>query len=109
VWRNDGVWISESDVSVFPLGPDGRGLGLLRDGGSYAWSAENEVILFDPSGAETGRFTVQDYSWNSGAFTPEGDRVAPGVGYWELGLDQAPSHTLETGLNWAHTNSPLPP
>jgi hypothetical protein len=107
VWRNDGVWISESEVSVFPLGPEDRR--QLRDGGSYAWGPENEVILFDASGAETGRFTVQDYEPSSGSSTPEGDFVAPGVGYWELGLDRVPSGTLSTGLNWAHTNSPLPP
>ncbi|GAB4208860.1 MAG: hypothetical protein OHK0013_27690 [Sandaracinaceae bacterium] len=107
VWRNDGVWISESEVSVFPLGPEDRR--QLRDGGSYAWGPDNEVILFDASGAETGRFTVQDYEPSSGSSTPEGDFVAPGVGYWELGLDRVPSGTLSTGLNWAHTNSPLPP
>jgi hypothetical protein len=107
VWRNDGTWISESEVSVFPLGPDERR--LLRDGGSYTWSPENEVTVFDASGAETERFTVQDYTPSSGSSTPEGDFVAPGVGYWELELDRAPSGTLSTGLNWAHTNSPLPP
>jgi hypothetical protein len=28
--------------------------------------------------------------------------------FWELGLDLAPLYTLESGMNWAHTNSPLP-
>jgi hypothetical protein len=109
VRTSDGNWISESDVSVVPLGPGGRGIGLLADGAYYTRGLENELIFFDAAGTETSRIVMEGYEHGWPYFTPEGDLAVLDIGYWELGLDLVPAHTLETGLNWAHTNSPLPP
>jgi hypothetical protein len=95
---------------VVPVEPAGADILPLRDGAVAAiyWDSA-EIAILDGTGAETRRIALDDFVEGYSYYTPEGDLGTLGGAFWELGLELAASGTLETGLNWAHTNSPLPP
>ncbi|GAB4208857.1 MAG: hypothetical protein OHK0013_27680 [Sandaracinaceae bacterium] len=110
VARDGQWWVGMSSVSVVPAEPAGADILPLRDGGVAAvfWDSA-EIALLDSTGAEIGRVPLDTFVEGYSYYTPEGDLGTLGGGFWEVGLQLAPWGTLETGLNWAHTNSPLPP
>jgi len=103
-WR--GVSMTEYEA----FGPPAAALLPLTDGGYAALDSDaHEIILLDADGAEQSRIALEE-PWSPLLiyWTPDGHLGQFNDALWELGLDLAPLHTLETGMNWAHTNSPLP-
>jgi hypothetical protein len=105
-----GWWIGRLDQVAEPLAGKMSMLVPLSDGRVAVLEATtSEVAVLDSGGIETARYPLEGASnlfylyW-----TPDGDVGERDVGLWELGLELAPTHALETGMNWAHTNSPLP-
>jgi hypothetical protein len=82
----------------------------LTDGRYAALDSDaHEIVLLDADGEEQSRIALEEpWSLLLTYWTPDGHLGQFNDAFWELGLDLAPFYTLESGMNWAHTNSPLP-
>jgi hypothetical protein len=105
-----GWWVGRAGEEAEMVAPNMVRLIPLDEGRvALFYSTTSELAILDSAGTETARYTLEGaenlfYLY----WTPDGHVGERDVGFWELGLDPVPTYALDTGMNWAHTNSPLP-
>lgn len=107
----DGFTTVRPDQAELRLAPAAARVTPTRTGYLVALPTEGraEVLRFDGS-------TERDFptTWDgTAAITPTGsalghDSTVFGDARWELGIDASGCLARDCGLNWAHTNSPIP-
>ena len=105
---------TRAGVFVSHPGAEDRQIGLPNTGrlavpGGFALlepAPSPRISIVDSAGNETDMFLAPERRLGR-LLTPDGNVIYPGT-RWYLGLPAGPQLSLDSGLNWAHTNSPLP-
>ncbi len=103
VWSGDGATVVRPDSSSFLVGAGG--VLATRSGYLAPLPAAGLMRRLDFSGTQTAEFST---TWTGhSVLTPTGSAITP-TARWELGVSDVGCLARDCGLNWAHTNSPLP-